>query len=114
MNQTEEKYDKYILCANRYEAQKRFHSDILVFISYYGAITIKQSDLLICIDNETRHYIYPAVADGIQKVNKLEVDASAIQLLPLKELMTYILIFRINISLTRHPSAHIDMSEVIK
>ena len=101
MNQTEEKYDKYILCANSKEAHKRMNRDIPVLTSYYGAITVQRFNCLIYINDEVRHYIYPEIADGIEKVDELEVDTSAIQLLPVKELMTYISTFKINICLTK-------------
>ena len=95
INQTEEKYDKYILCANR------MNRDIHVLTSYYGATTFQQFNCLIYINDEVYHYIYPEIADGIEKVDELEVDTSAIQLLPVKELMTYISTFKINICLTK-------------
>lgn len=101
INQTEEKYDKYILCANSKESHKRMNRDIHVLTSYYGAIIVQQFNCLIYINDEVYHYIYPEIADGIEKVDELEVDTSAIQLLPVKELMTYISTFKINICLTK-------------
>lgn len=98
-------YDKYILCANYDEMHKRWSTDILVLTSYYGAVTARQRDHLIYTDTEIRHYIYPDVVDGIQKVNELEVDASAVQLLSIEELMSLISTFKMRICITRHPDS---------
>lgn len=100
--QSESRYDKYILCANCYEMQKRWSTDISLLTSFYGTVTVKQSDHLIYTNIEVRHYIYPDIADGIKKVNELEVDASSIQLLSIEELMSLINTFKMRICITRH------------
>lgn len=105
MNKTKETYNKYILCSDRREALKRLDCDIPVLTSYYGRITVRSADCVIKTNDELRHYIYPENADGIENVNELEVDTSAIQSLPIKELMTYISIFKINICLTKERAA---------
>lgn len=95
-------YDKYILCANYDEMYKRWSTDLSVLCSYYGAVTSNQSDHVIYMNIESRHYIYPEIADGIKKVNELEVDASAVQLLSIEELMSLISTFKMRICITRH------------
>lgn len=100
--QSESRYDKYILCADWHEMNKRWSTDISLFTSFYGAVTVNQSDHLICTDIEVRHYICPDIVDGIKKVNELEVDASSIQLLSVEELMSFINTFKMRICITRH------------
>lgn len=104
-NVTDNAYDKYILCANSNEMHKRWSTDVSVLTSYYGAVTARQRDHLIYTDTEIRHYVYPDVVDGIQKVNELEIDASAIQLLSMEELMSLINTFKMRICITRHPKS---------
>ena len=100
--QSGSRYDRYILCANYREMHKRWSTDISLLTSHYGTVTVKQSDHLIYTDMEVRHYLYPDIADGIQKVNELEVDASSIQLLSIEELMSLIYTFKMRTCITRH------------